>query len=143
MEAPDLSQSESISNDSTNSQFALTSILIAKDIKKIDKYYLKEYPLIDLNDYEIKFVLQLLDPLDLNKLLLNIPPDNLKDIYKKVTPSEFHNILDTASKKDDGHMLNKKMIETILFNDTKKDDGHMIFKIHPTPKATKIPTHLK
>ena len=71
-------------------------------------------------DYEIKLVLQLLNPLDLNKLLLFIPPDNLKYIYKKITPSEFQSILDSASKKDNGYMLNKIKIKTILYNDTKK-----------------------
>jgi hypothetical protein len=107
-------------NLNTASQFAFTSFLIAKDIKNIDIQYIKEYPIIDLADYEIKLVLQLLDPLDLNKLLLFIPPADLKYIYKKITPSEFQSILDSASKKDNGYMLNKIKIKTILYNDTKK-----------------------
>lgn len=86
-------RSNDFGRNTYDSQFTLTSSLIAKDLSSLSPADIKEYDLKDLSTDEIRSVLCHLTPGNLTKVLMNIPAEDLNDIRKTLTPLFFQNII--------------------------------------------------
>ena len=67
--------------------------LISEDLLLLNKDEIKDYPLTDLEDGELKIVLQSLHPTILTKVLLYISDTSLIEIRDRLTQEEFDKIL--------------------------------------------------
>jgi hypothetical protein len=67
---------------------------IAREISMLDATELKTYNITYLSNQEIMLVFQHLPPLDLLRVLMSIPLEDLQEIKNRLTPSKFNQILD-------------------------------------------------
>lgn len=76
------------------SQFSSNAKKIAMELTKIPATKISQYPITNLSSNDISSVFELLNPLDLAKVLLNIPQQDLIEIKGMLSPSVFNQIVD-------------------------------------------------
>jgi hypothetical protein len=80
--------------DITGSQFSSNAKKIAMELTEITPEEVSQYPITNLSSKDISSVFELLNPLDLAKVLLNIPQQDLMKIHVMLSPSAFNKTVD-------------------------------------------------
>jgi hypothetical protein len=88
------------SRDNDNSKFMHNAHVIAIELSSLTPAQISEYPLLDVSNNDITLVLKFLKPIDLVKVLLNIPQKDLSEIQHRLTPNVFDKSLNRLSEAD-------------------------------------------
>jgi hypothetical protein len=88
------------SRGNDNSKFMHNAHVIAMELSSLTPAQISEYPLIDVSNKDITLVLKFLEPIDLAKVLLNIPQKDLSEIQHRLTPNVFDKSLNRLSEAD-------------------------------------------
>ena len=73
---------------------------IASELASLTPQEIREYPITDLSDKDIKLVMQFLNPAGLTKVLLYIPQQDLITIEHRLTHHDFDEYLNRLSESD-------------------------------------------
>jgi hypothetical protein len=87
-----------------------TSCKVAKDLTSLNAEEIKNYGLTDFSDTDIENALNLLDPENLTKVLLNIHHEDLLQINDRLTNTTLNNILSKIHEQQRMEILNKIQI---------------------------------
>ena len=93
-------------SDCTN-DFPSTSCRIAKDLTGLKPEEIKVYGLSDYPSSVIQNALMFLNPGNLTKVLLNLPPNELIQIREGIAPQVFNNTLSLVPEPQRTELLNK------------------------------------
>jgi len=94
-----------------STELQTTSCKVARDLITLKAEEIKNYGLTDFSDIDIENALNLLDPENLTKVLLNIPDDDLLQINDRLTNSTLNNILSKIPEHQRNEILNKIQIK--------------------------------
>ena len=73
---------------------------IAMELTELTPTKVSQYPITTLSAEDIKLALGFLNPLNLAKVLLNIPQEDLIEVKNKLTPSTFNQTLNRLLEAD-------------------------------------------
>jgi hypothetical protein len=93
-------QVKSAQDNKDDHQFRHNAEDIASELRSLTPQEITKYPITDLSNKDIKLVLQFLDPVDLTKVLLYIPQEDLIKIKHRLNPITFDESLNRLSDED-------------------------------------------